>query len=101
MEVFGCLSIMSMLLKFDEYNQVVDATIKRRHLFDRYSIVFPSFSLSQREKRGKHIGKRYDEERRNIEPGRHTEERWGQICDTIGTLRKDGVRRRNISQNKK
>ena len=47
---------------------VVDATIKRRHLFARYSIVFPFFSVSQREKWGKHIGKRYDKERRNIEP---------------------------------
>ena len=97
MEVFGCLSIMSILLKFDEYNQ----SLMQPSSVVIYSIVIRSFSLSQREKRGKHIGKRYDEERRNIEPGRHTEERWGQICDTIGTLRKDGVRRRNISQNKK
>jgi hypothetical protein len=37
---------------------VVDATIKRRHLFARYSIVFHSFSVSEREKRGKHIEKR-------------------------------------------
>ena len=33
-------------------------TIKRRHLFDRYSIVFHSFSLSQRENEWKHIEKR-------------------------------------------
>ena len=43
-------------------------TIKRRHLFARYSIVFPFFSVSQRENDGKHIEKRYDKERRNIEP---------------------------------
>ena len=54
-----------------EPNQYVE-TIKRRHLFVRYSIVFPSFSLSQREKWRKHIEKRYDKERRNIEPERHT-----------------------------
>jgi hypothetical protein len=40
-------------------------TIKRRHLFDRYSIVFHSFSVSERENDGKHIEKRYDKERRN------------------------------------
>ena len=33
-------------------------TIKRRHLFDRYSIVFHSFSVSERENDGKNIGKR-------------------------------------------
>jgi hypothetical protein len=33
-------------------------SLKRRHLFDRYSIVFPFFSVSQRENDGKHIGKR-------------------------------------------
>ena len=43
-------------------------TIKRRHLFARYSIVFHSFSVSQRENDGKHIEKRYDKERRNYEP---------------------------------
>jgi hypothetical protein len=48
--------------------EVVDATIKRRHLFARYSIVFHSFSVSQRENDGKHIEKRYDKERRNTEP---------------------------------
>ena len=63
----------------------------RPHLFDRYSIVFPFVSVSQREKGGKHIGKRYDKERRYIEPRKHTEERWGQIRDNIGTLRKVGV----------
>jgi hypothetical protein len=71
----------------------------RRHLFDRYSIVFPFFSVSQRENDGKHIEKRYDKERRNIEPGRLTEERWGQICDTIGTLRKVGVTPHRIKRN--
>ena len=70
------------------YNQ----SLLRRHLFDRYSIVFHSFSLSEREKWGKHIGKRYDKERRNIVSGRLTEERWEQLCDTFGTMTKDGER---------
>ena len=61
-------------------------TIKRRHLFDRYSIVFHSFSVSQREKWGKHIEKQYDKERPNTGPWKHTEERWGQMYDNIGTL---------------
>ena len=46
-----------------------------RHLFVPYSLVFPFVSLSEREKRGKHIEKRYDKERRNIEPGRCIEVR--------------------------
>ena len=36
----------------------VQETIKRRHLFARYSIVFPFVSVSQRENDGKHIEKR-------------------------------------------
>jgi hypothetical protein len=37
---------------------VCPVSLKRRHLFDRYSIVFHSFSVSERENDGKHIGKR-------------------------------------------
>ena len=77
----------SLLIEPTQYVE----TIKRRHLFDRYSIVFHSFSVSEREKWGKHIEKQYDKERRNTGPGRLTEERWGQIYDIIGTLTEDGV----------
>ena len=40
MEVFGCLSIMSMLLKFDEYNQ----SLMQPSSVVIYSIVIRSFS---------------------------------------------------------
>ena len=70
---------------------VFDLTIKRRHLFVRYSIVFPSFSVSEREKWGKHIEKRYDKERRNSEPGRHTDVHWGKYATLFGTLRNVSV----------
>ena len=52
------LAVCRRITHDNELYSVVDATIKGRHLFARYSIVFPSFSVSEREKRGKHIGKR-------------------------------------------
>ena len=54
-------------------NQNNQTMMMRRHLFARYSLVFHSFSVSERENDGKHIGKRQDKERRNIEPRRRTE----------------------------